>query len=441
MDRRFQLGQLLAGVLILALNGTNLSAQDAAKPAAPAPPPIAIQHPEDAYKQAMKPLDLVRKNLDNWSDAELNALADGMRKANETCKQLSPADYSGEDLYQLERLCALGQNWNATNAAASQYLKSNDLPHRAHSYAMSLESLVHLGSMPEAVHTAEKMLHELPYDAVVAQSFWYLIVQLATKFDPEAEELAKKQQPFLLEALKKGVSLKEAYGDATINLGPLYQEGMQLVFLQRYAKEDRAAAQSYADLKNALAEVSLPDADDAQLIKKVNTQYALIGKPLPVIDLTSSMSALTSKPKILRGNGSAVTVVLFPEWCVQCINMMGPLTQFAFRNGDSHFNAYGIMIPYKVSEGGEAPKDEHLKDLKGTPTFVTTDAAADQLGATDYPFAIVTDRTGIVRYVGTIPSNAFDPGGYMETTLDRITGGSSSATEAKAPTPRRHSAP
>ena len=73
------------------------------------------QTPGEIYKEAMHPLEVVRGSLDNWSDAELGALTVGMHKAKDACDAVKPDDYSGGDLYDLARLCALGQDWNAAN--------------------------------------------------------------------------------------------------------------------------------------------------------------------------------------------------------------------------------------------------------------------------------------------------------------------------------------
>src|ERR1700735_3246720 len=65
--------------------------------------------PGDLYKEAMHPLEVVRGSLDNWSDAELGALAVGMHQAGEDCAKLKPGDYNGDDLFELARLCTFGQ--------------------------------------------------------------------------------------------------------------------------------------------------------------------------------------------------------------------------------------------------------------------------------------------------------------------------------------------
>jgi hypothetical protein len=64
-------------------------------PAAAEDTSIGARSPGDLYKEARHPLEVVRRSLDNWSDAELGALAVGMHRAGEDCAQAKPADYMG----------------------------------------------------------------------------------------------------------------------------------------------------------------------------------------------------------------------------------------------------------------------------------------------------------------------------------------------------------
>ena len=89
-----------------------------AQPGAPEDAGIGTKSPGDLYKEARHPLEVVRRSLDNWSDAELGALAVGMHKAGEDCAEAKPEDYKGDDLFDLARLCSFGQNWNGANTAA-----------------------------------------------------------------------------------------------------------------------------------------------------------------------------------------------------------------------------------------------------------------------------------------------------------------------------------
>jgi hypothetical protein len=43
-------------------------------------------------------------------------------------------------------------------------------------------------------------------------------------------------------------------------------------------------------------------------------------------------------------------------------------------------------------------------------------------GATEFPLGVVMDKRGKVRFVGAIPSNAFDPRGLVEEIVNRSAG-------------------
>src|SRR5580658_8746472 len=67
-------------------------------PATAQPAPVTLT-PGETYKQAMHPLDVVRSELGNWSDPELQALSVGVKMARDACDNAKPEDYRGDDLY------------------------------------------------------------------------------------------------------------------------------------------------------------------------------------------------------------------------------------------------------------------------------------------------------------------------------------------------------
>ena len=138
----------------------------------------------------MRPLDVVRMSLDNWSDAELGALGVGMHKAKEACGQSKPESYSGDDLYDLARLCSFGQDWNAANTAALDYVAAGLDAHRAQAYALSMNALVHINAVDLAVGTAREMMRKLPYDAEVAYAVRYMKETLEQAGDPAAHPVS-----------------------------------------------------------------------------------------------------------------------------------------------------------------------------------------------------------------------------------------------------------
>lgn len=371
--------------------------------------------PHDLYKQAMRPLDIVRQSIDNWSEPELAAFDVVKQKAKESCSKSDPEEYSRDDLYDLVSLCALGQDWHTTNVAALRYLASGEQKYRTHAYAMSMEAQVRLQDATGAIQTAEKMLHEQPYDAVVAQSFWFLITYLDTNFDLRAIDVASDQQPFLLEALKKHEALKDPKGDGSIEIGNLYQEGMQLAFLQRYQNLNEKAAETVKELKDALSSPQPLSFSDLQTIEKTDIRYSLLGRKLPPISVSASLLGPKAKAAVVQDPGAFTVLAIFPEWCAQCAKMMKDTPEGVSINSNNisvKYNQYGLLLPNKGKEENQ-PLEEHFKTLLHTPTLLTTNDTFEKFGATDYPLGIVADKSGIIRFVGVLPPNAMQYGSYV----------------------------
>jgi len=401
--------------------------QSATAPAQPTLPVPAVAdapkpHPGDLYKQAMQPLDVVRSSLDNWSDAELGALAEGMRQARLACGQSKPEDYAGDDLYDLARLCALGQDWNTTFDIAQKYVASGEQAHRARAYAMAVNALIQTRDLAQAVDITKEMLHKLPFDAVVAESAGYLTTYLEHSLDPAAVELASEQHSLLMEALGKGAPLLEINGTDAVSVGELYEQGMQFAFLQRYAGQDAAAVATVSDVMSALAKSGPISAEDQRLIQAADIRYGLLGAQVPTIEVSKFLVATTTKAKIVHDDGLATVYVLFPQWCPQCRRMMKQMTALAHPPTGTKFVAYGLMMQGTRAPGEMVPAEDTFKDMQGTSTMLVPQATAADFGAIEYPLGVVADKSGKIRYVGTITTNAFDPRGFIEQVVNRSFG-------------------
>lgn len=393
-------------------------------PPIPAPqtagPVVEAKRPGEVYQEAMKPLDMVRSSLDNWSDAELGALSTGIHMAREACGQAGIEGNADDDLYDLIRLCALGQDWNKTNAAALKYIAGGAEIHRAQAYAMSVDALVRMNDVAGAVKTAREMLQGLPYDAEVAYALRYLKTYLEQASDPAALTLATEEHGALVEALKAGVPLKAVYGGAVIGIGPLFDSGMRLAFLERYSGDDRGAERTCAALDGAVGAAAAMTAVDRQLIAAVRTQYGLLGTHLPEIDAERFLTTPARAVKVHSDAGFVTVLAIFPDWCPQCTKTMQGLTEFAAEHVAAKVHGYGLMV--RQDDKTEARPQDSLKELKETATVMVTAEAAQVFGAVDYPLIVVTDEKGLIYFAGLIPQNAFVPNGYMEQVIGRIVG-------------------
>lgn len=398
-----------------------LAAQNATKPTAPQGQTVEPQpSPGAEYKSATRPLDVVRESLDNWSDAELGALAVGMHRARVACHARKPEDFTGDDLYDLARLCSFGQDWNSANTAATRYIDSRAPTWRAQAYALSINAWMHLNGVSLALETARTMLRNVPYDAEVAYAVRYLKDDLEQSGNSQAINLAQDEHAAILQALAAGVPLKAAHGKAVMSVALLYDSAMELAFFDRFAGNDANADNAAEDCDDALAHVAAIPPEDRQRIESVRLQYGLLGKKLPSFVVTRALSSPTARPAIEGELGAGTVFVLFPDWCAQCRAMMKTMTQFAKVNASTPLHAYGLMFSENGEGGDPRIQQEIAKELAGTNTFMVPAETAKTFGALDFPTAIAVDTRGVIRFIGMIPPDAFNGNGYMEKVFVRM---------------------
>jgi hypothetical protein len=232
--------------------------------------------------------------------------------------------------------------------------------------------------------------------------------------------LAVEEHQAIVQALAPGVPLKAVHGDAVISVGALDESAMELAFLQRYAGDDAAALSTVADVEGALQNAATSTPEDRQRIDGISTQYRLLGARLPAIEVSRSLMSPAAKAQINPNFGAATVLVLFPDWCVQCRKMMRTVTGFVAANGAAPIHAYGLMFPDETITGEQQSHEENAKELQGTPTLVVSVGAARSFGALDYPMGIVIDKTGVIRFIGVIPGDAFNGDGYIEKVITRM---------------------
>jgi hypothetical protein len=89
-------------------------------------------------------------------------------------------------------------------------------------------------------------------------------------------------------------------------------------------------------------------------------------------------------------------------------------------NRDVPIHAYGLMFHDESVTGAEPLPEAKLKELQGTATLLVPAETTATFAALDFPLGIVTDKGGLVRFIGMIPSDAFNGDGYIEKVLTRM---------------------
>ena len=401
-----------------------INSQVAVPSPAPVEPASSSEPPGAIYKEAMRPLAVVRQSMENWSDSELAALSIGIHMAHDSCEKMSADDYSGDDLYDLAHLCAFGQDWNPANTAAQHYLRDRAARYRAQSFAISIGAYVHINAPDLALATTRVMLRTEPYDAEVAYTLHYMKDYLETSGSPEALQLAIEEHPKIVDALTSGTPLKATYGDTTVSVGTLYQMAMEAAFIARYAGKDEQAASFAADAEQALPKDAALTAEDHQEIDSSNLQYRLLGSKLAPIAVIRSYKSAMAKMQVDVNSGAATILVIFPDWCVQCRKMMPAMTKFGATHTEPVVHTYGLIF----KEPGEELASDTQKELQGTNVVEVSAETAHSFGISDYPLGLIVDRAGIIRFLGELPSAAFN-GAYMEKLISQT-----AAVHFKTPT-------
>lgn len=428
-------------------------------PAQSTPAPSAPQlSPQSAYDQVMRPLEITRRAITNWSDSETAALAIAIKQATEACAARTPEQFSGDDLIAYARLCALGQQWPTVLTAATRYITSTDAkPQLAQAYAYQVGATLHTNDPKAILADSLAMLHAVPYTSITDETLFGALHYLQLAFTPDALTLYAARQPILLAALHNPQPATPATATETpVPIHTLYADGLAFAALQQFAGDPQAAAKTVADLDAALPSTLQPD--ESIPIAESRHQYALLGTHLPAISFTLSLFAPNETARINTNYGASTVLFLFPEWCAQCIRLTRQILPTLYRVSENEVHLYALLAQPAPPVAAPPPKTPPkppparsrattseptapeptktaAEQLRGTPTLIVAPETLTQFAATDFPLLIATDSKGIIRFIQPASETALNPGDF----LDQIT--SHIAEQWPRPTPPATTAP
>lgn len=435
--------------LLLTLLAPAAALGQATTPAPAATPPAAPQlSPKAAYDLAMRPLEVTRHSVANWSDAELAALSVTMSQAAAACDARDPKNFNGADLIDLAQLCSLGLDYPTTVRATLRYIKADaPKPQLTQAYASLVDALLRLKDEHDALTYTQAMLDAVPYDAQTAATTDDAIAFMQFVYTPDALALALKREPLLLDRLRAATAAatQPAATPATPpapidapqqSIHELYSDGLFLAELQQLSKSPPAdVAATVAALDAALPPQPVPD--EAIPIAIIRRSYALLGKPLPSLAhpahpanpkqpvAMKPLDVLDRLPQIPARN-AVTALLLFPDWCAQCVRMATKLPQTVFSVAGHEAYLYGLMAqtvpanpPPKDPKAPPAPftAADAANYLRNTPTLVVDPSLLDQFAATDVPLLILADAQGMVRVLQAVSDDAIEPGGTIDSAI------------------------
>ncbi len=408
------------------------------------PTPTPQLSPKAAYDNAIHPLEITRNSMSNWSDTEIAAFELSVDRANAECAARNPASYTGANLIDIGKLCALGQNYPAVIEASSLYIAADaPKPQLAQAYARLIDAQLHIKDEPAAFHSAQAMLLAVPCDTLTAEAINEAINFMQFVYTPDALTLALTREPRLLALMAATAHATHstlttpAYPNAepAQSLHDLYADGVGLAALQQLAKAPPA---SIAATLNALDAVlpSTLSPDDAIPIELTRRRYALLGQPLPDLDHPThpadprkpvhltTLDIGRRLPQIPARN-AITALLLFPDWCAACVRMdtKAPRTVFTVAGHEAYI--YGLLAqtvppnpprtrPTTVAAIAAADAANYLR---GTPTLIVDPSFLDQFAVDAVPVLIVTDAQGIVRVVQPVSDDAINPGGTIDSAI------------------------
>jgi hypothetical protein len=418
---------LIATILLCSI----VQAQKQTTPAA-APPPPQLS-PKAAYQDAMHPLEVTRHSIANWSETEIAALKVAVGRAAQECAARDPKAFSGDTLIDLARLCSLGQTWKAVAQIATQYIATDGpKPLLNQAYAAEVDAELHLKDEPAALAAAQAMLRAVPYDGLVAEATNEAIEYMQFANTADAVTLDALREPLLL----AGIRAAQAAADAPKAAAPapdwmpsppsvheLYSDGLGFAALQQLAGQPEAAQATVATLDAALPASLTPD--DALPIAAVRKRYALLGQPLPAFPMQESLVMPNKLPQ-LPAPHAITALLLFPDWCAQCVRMgrQFPQSVFIIEQQEAYF--YGLLVetapatkPQPAPDGTPA-KPTPREVLAETSTVVVPASVLDQFAASDFPFLVIADAHGVVRVAQPVDGDAMLPGSTVDTAIARV---------------------
>lgn len=412
------------------------------RPELPPPAATAQLSPKAAYDDAMRPLDTTRHSISNWSDIEVDALKLAIGRAATACAERDPMTVSGDALIDLARLCALGQAWPAVVQSTALYIAADVAPKPllSQAYASKIDAELHLKDEGAGRNDAEAMLRAVPYDGLVAEAVDEAIDYMQFVHIADALVLGALREPLVLAQIRPASSATPAPSSPRDETEPsstaptptlpaqaihtLYATGLAFASLQQLGGQPDAARSTVAELDTALP--TKLSSDDALLIAAARKRYGLLGKPLPPVALLKSLDS-PSKLPTLPAPHAITALLLFPDWCSQCVRMSRQFPESVFTVSGHEAYVYALLaetIPPKPARpaGKTSPPPTARELLVQTPTVVVPSAVLDQFAATDFPFLIVVDAHGVVRVLQQIGEDALQPGGTIDTAIARVGG-------------------
>lgn len=401
------------------VGGTAGKVEGAAVPAAAVPAAVAVPvlSPGAAYRAAMRPVEVTRASVANWSDTEQAALGVAVKEAGEACGVRSAGEYEGEALVDLARLCALGMQWPAVVAATGKYIAADAAlkPLLADAYAGKVDAELHMKDEAAALKSAREMVLALPYGTLVGEATGEALNYMELLYTDDAVSLAGARQAKLLMLLGAGTGAQPGVAE-------LYRQGLRLAELQQLEGKTAEAKATVAALDAALPGDA--GSDEMLTVAGARVRYGQLGRPVAGLGLPAAVKAPVytgGKPVV----GAVQAFVLFPDWCAQCVRLAMKIPAGVFTVEGRKAYVYGLLVetvvPAKGARTGTGFDPARTAEvLRDTPTVVVSADVLKAFYAVEVPLLIVADAAGVIRFIEPVDEGALQPGNTLDVAVGLV---------------------
>ena len=389
-----------------------------------------LMPPSAAYLYALQPVDVVRRSPDNMSDAERYAWEVAIARAAKLCAAAKSSDYRGEELYSLAQLCALGKQYPQAVGAIQKYLAGESPKNTELARGLWARSALQMQDGRMAQRITEQLIDMYPYDAVVHSVSQDVMMSLAGPDEGSAIALAMRRFPSLLGAIGTGKPLRSPSGDFELSTAVLFRDALKLAAIYKHRGDDNEAQSVLQQIAGRLEPIGaqVPATQHKQIDTAVK-QFLMLGKPAAPIEYSRRVPKTQKRaPATLQPKGKVTVLLFYTSWCAQCFKALADLPKLAARYGGK-VAAYAVTTPdiFAVNRMEPASIEKALlaefkAQTAGIPMLIADDDVRRSFAIDDYPTLVVVDGKGVVKYLDELPHDTFQPRGYIDRMLRRLTG-------------------
>ena len=434
--------------------GGSSSAPTSAPSTAPASSAGGVA-PAELYKEAS---DYTEKKMDEFTRKKVpfnpavleQTMQEQRRLASLNATQLAMrSNLAGEDIYYLGMLYHLSQNEERAIETLNRFLKEKSAKNEQaqtarYIIALDLAKTNHLAEAESALsdyaaHTPRRTSEQANIEHSIAKAYRKdKQLERAAAHAEEAFKIAKTVEPTVANAslqdywlFNTGNALVELYQEMK---KPVSASAAVLEEVRRLALENKSA-RLYADATTRLANLLVDSGHKAEAFKMVEDslsqlktyvkdadarrvvqaelerkqkQLKLQGELAPEMAMTKWIGQSPVSLADLRGH--VVLLDFWATWCVPCVAAFPHLVEWHDKYKDKGLVILGITKFYGEAEGQSVDKDyefgflERFRKLYRLPYAIVVagnDDTHQRYGVSSIPTAVIIDRHGIVRYIGT----------------------------------------